>query len=109
MAFNDLIPSDGPFFLAPGQSMGITVWFGDPGDDHGAQWIMAHPIAADTQPPAQLTVTNFTKELHYELGSVTQNGAATYHYYDPYYRYSVTVTNTGSSAVFFSVQGGGNS
>jgi hypothetical protein len=46
--------------------------------------------------------------LHYELGSVTQNGEETYHYYDPYYRYGVTVTNTGSSAVFFSVQGGGN-
>ena len=108
MAFNGLQPASGPFFLAPGDSTGIIVWFGDPGDDHGAQWIMAHPIAADTQPPAQLTVSNMTKELHYEIGQVSENGAPTYRFFNPYYRYSVTVTNTGSSGVFFNVQGGGN-
>jgi len=108
MAFNGLQPADGPFFLAPGESTGIIVWFGDPGDDRGAQWIMAHPIAADTQPPAQLTVSGFTKELHYEVGQVQENGDPVYRYFEPYYRYSVTVTNTGDSAVFFNVQGGGN-
>jgi len=108
MAFNGLQPASGPFFLAPGAATWITVWFGDPGDDHGAQWIMAHPISADTQPPAQLTVSDFTKELHYSIGQVQENGAPVYRYFDPYYRYSVTVTNTGSSGVFFNVQGGGN-
>jgi hypothetical protein len=55
------------------------------GDDHGAQWTMAHPILVDTR----LTVSNFTKELHYQLGQVQENGAPVYRYFDPYYRYSV--------------------
>jgi len=108
MAFNGLTPASGPFFLAPGASTGIIVWFGNPGDDHGAQWIMAHPISSPSQPPAQLTVSNFTKILDYSIGSVTENGDPVFSYEDPFYRYSVTVTNTGSSGVFFSVQGGGN-
>jgi hypothetical protein len=108
MAFNGLQPASGPFFLAPGSSTGITIWFGHPGDDHGAQWIMAHPISGDTQPDAQLTVSNLTKELHYQLGSVEENGAPVYRFQDPYYRYSVTVSNTGNSGVFFNMQGGGN-
>ena len=108
MAFNGLQPASGPFFLAPGASIGITVWFGDPGDDQGAQWIMAHPIAAATQPPSQLTVSDFTKTLDYQQGEVQQNGNPVYRFFDPYYRYSVTVTNSGDSGVFFNVQGGGN-
>jgi hypothetical protein len=108
MGFNGLQPASGPFFLAPGASMGVVVWFGNPGDDQGAQWIMAHPISASSQPPAQLTVSDFTKILDYQIASVTENGDPVYAYYDPYYRYSVTVKNTGSSAVFFNVQGGGN-
>ena len=106
MAFNGLQPASGPYFLAPGGSMGIVVWFGDPGNDNGAQWIMAHPISASTQPPAQLTVSDFTKILDYQIGSVTENGDQNWE--DPFYRYQVTVTNTGSTAVFFNVQGGGN-
>jgi len=31
-----------------------------------------------------------------------------YRYFDPFYRYQCTVTNTGNSGVFFNVQGGGN-
>ena len=108
MAFSGLQPASGPFFLAPGAATGIIVWFGDPGDDHGAQWIMAHPISADTQPPAQLTVSDFTKVLDYQIGQVQENGDPVYRYFDPFYRYQVTVTNTGSSGVFFNVQGGGN-
>jgi len=108
MSFNGLQPASGPFFLAPGASTGLVVWFGNPGDDRGAQWIMAHPISADTQPPARLTVSQFTKELDYELGQVQENGDPVYRFFQPYYRYSVTVTNTGDSGVFFNVQGGGN-
>jgi len=110
MAFNGLQPASGPFFLAPGDSLGLLVWFGDPGDDHGAQWIMAHPIdpGNGTQPPAQLTVSGFTKLLNYQIGQVQENGAPVYRYFEPYYQYAVTVTNTGSAAVFFNVQGGGN-
>ena len=90
--------------------MGITLSYGNPGDDHGAQWMMAHPIdpGDGNQPPAQLTVSNFTKLLDYQIGQVQENGAATYKYFKPYYQYSVTVPNTGDSGVFFNIQGGGN-
>jgi hypothetical protein len=109
MSFNGLQPSTGPFFIAPGASLGIVVWFGDPGDDRGAQWIMAHPIQGE--PPTSLRVTDFTKSLDYSIGTVTENGDPVYGY-DPnsaYYRYGVTVTNLGNSGVHFNVQGGGNS
>lgn len=60
MGFNNLQPASGPFFLAPGGVARIVVWFGNPGDDHGAQWIMAHPL--DEKVPASLTVSDFTME-----------------------------------------------
>lgn len=84
------------------------MWYGDPGDDHGAQWIMAHPIANETQPPATLQVSDFRKILDYSVGSVSQNGGAEYRFYNPYYRYGVRVSNVGDYGVFFSLQGGGN-
>jgi hypothetical protein len=31
-AFNGLQPVSGPFFLAPGASARINMWYGDPGD-----------------------------------------------------------------------------
>jgi hypothetical protein len=109
MAFNDLIPASGPFTLGPGQSMRLVVWFGNPGDDHGAQWIMAHPIG-NGQPPAELVVSDASKILDYEIGQMTENGAPVYSYVadSRYYKYGVTVTNWGASACAFSVQGGGN-
>jgi hypothetical protein len=109
MAFNDLQPAAGPFSLAAGQAMRVNVWFGDPGDDHGAQWIMAHPLG-NGQPPAELALSDFSKILDYEIGTVTENGPPVYGYDadSRYYRYGVTVTNWGSSACSFSVQGGGN-
>lgn len=106
MAFNGLQPSSGPYYLCPNGTALINVWFGSPGDDEGAQWIMAHPISAASQPPAQLTVSGFTKELQYQIGSSNEDGGASYS--EPYYIYSVTVTNTGGVGVYFSVQGGGN-
>lgn len=108
MSFNGLQPASGPFFLNPGQSMGILVWFGDPGDDRGAQWIMAHPIRGE--PPTELQVSNFSKILDYSIGVVSTNGEPEYSY-EPssfYYQYAVTVTNLGSRGVRFNVQGGGN-
>ncbi len=61
MAFNNLQPSSGPFFLAPGASIGITMWYGDPGDDHGAQWIMAHPILGE--PPNSTSSIKLQKDF----------------------------------------------
>jgi hypothetical protein len=109
MAFNNLQPSSGPFYLGPGESTGLVVWFGDPGDDHGAQWIMAHPLKGE--PPTALEVSGFQKILAYSIASVTQNGAPQYGYDadSAYYQYAVTVTNRGSQGVRFNVQGGGNS
>lgn len=109
MAFNGLQPASGPFYLGPGASMRIWVKFGDPGEDHGAQWIMAHPLA-NGQPPAELVVSDQSKVLGYSIGTVTENGSPQYSY-DPssaYYQYQVTVTNWGSSGTHFNVQGGGN-
>ena|SRR5579863_9595193 len=111
MSFNNLQPSSGPFFLAPGESIDVIVWFGNPGDDRGAQWIMAHPIKGPNNPPTTLQVSNFRKILDYSIGSVTENGSAQYSW-DPdssYYQYAATVTNLGDQGSFFNVQGGGNS
>ena len=105
MSFNNLTPANGPFFLARGASMRIWVKFGN-GDDHGAQSIMAHPIA-DGNSPTELVVSDLSKVLGYNIGQITENGAPHYHYEDPFYYYQVTVTNRGGDS-FFSVQGGGN-
>ena len=107
MSFNNLQPSSGPYWLAPGQSMGLEVWFGDPGDDHGATWIMAHPL--DELAATALQVSGFYKRRAYTIGVITENGSPQYgHAGDSYIRYGVTVTNIGTEAVHFSVQGGGN-
>jgi hypothetical protein len=102
MSFNGVQSASGPYFLAPGGATIITIWYGNPGDDMGAQWIMAHPITDPTQPPATLQVDNFCKILDYQIGN-TQGV-----YSDPFYQYSVMVTNVGQSGVNFNVQGGGN-
>ncbi len=111
MGFNNVQPASGPFYLGPGESTGIVIWFGDryESDDHGAQWIMAHPLKGE--PPTALEVSGFQKILGYSVGWVTQNGGTQYGY-DPdsaYYEYKVTVTNRGTQGVRFNVQGGGNS
>ena len=109
MSFNGLQPPSGPFFLVPGAQMGIDVWFGDPGDDQGAQWIMAHPLESQPPTPASLTVSDFTKSRGYTIGIITENGPPEISYGgDTYIRYSVTVRNTGQYPVSFNVQGGGN-
>lgn len=108
MAFNNLQPASGPFFLAPGGAVRIEVWFGDPGVDKGAQWIMAHPLRGE--PPTELVLSDFAKRIDYEIGWVRVNGAPEYGY-EPksaYWRYRVTVRNAGTRGVRFNVQGGGN-
>ena len=108
MGFNNLQFASGPIYLAPGASIGLVVWFGDPGDDLGAQWIMANPIRGEA--PTELVVSDHSKILAYSIGTVTINGPPVYGY-DPnssYYQYGVVVTNRGASGVLFNVQGGGN-
>jgi hypothetical protein len=114
MAFNGLQPASGPFFLAPGGSMRIIMWYGDPNDnttgqDYGAQWIMAHPMD-NGQPPTELVVSDASKILGYTLGTITENGPPQYGYVpgSGYWNYGVTVTNWGSSGSSFNIQGGGN-
>ncbi len=90
MAFNNLRPSDGPFVLDAGASVGVWITHNG-GDDFGAQWIMADPIG-----PGTLTVTGMTKERRIQV----PNRLVVI--------YSTSVTNTGNDFSLFSVQGGGN-
>ncbi len=107
MSFNGLQPASGPFFLAPGNSMRINVWNGDPGNDEGAWWIMAHPL--DEGFDTELALSDHSKILSHEIGCIEVNGAArACPGSGPYFRYGVTVTNWGASGVHFNVQGGGN-
>jgi hypothetical protein len=107
MAFNGVQPASGPFYLAPGSATRITIWYGDPGEDHGAQWIMAHPI--DEGWDAELALSDHSKILLHAVGCIEVNGTATAcPGADPYYRYAVTVTNWSTTGTHFNVQGGGN-
>jgi len=107
MSFNGLQPASGPFFLAPGASIRINVWFGDPGDDQGAQWIMAHPL--DEGFGTELALSDHSKILEYQIGCIQENGPPqACPGSGPFYRYGVTVTNWGGTGVHFNVQGGGN-
>jgi len=106
MSFTGLQPSSGPILIGPGQSVGLTFWFGNPGNDRHAQWAMAHPLKG--QPPTTLMVSNFTKSLDYGIKWLNSEGDSGFETNSAYYRYGVTVTNLGNQAVFFNIQGGGN-
>ena len=95
----------GWYYIYPGQSMGIELWFGEQGDDRGAQWIMAHPVGAGEGPTGALEVSGLTKYLYFTEEEFGPGSLVTY--LGPYYRYGVTVTNTGNYAVYFLLQGGG--
>ena len=92
-------PPGGSFWLAPGTSVQLVLWFPvnaaanqeQVGADRGAQWIMA-----DANDWASLTVSNFTKTRKNLFGVGN------------YVQYGVTVTNTGVYPAFFALQGGGN-
>jgi len=104
MACNNLQPSSGPYYLAPGGTARITMWYGNPGDDHGAQWIMAHPLPGEY--PCELVVSDFSKSLDYGLVGAGSGGSFDYSQASPYYRYAVTVTNWGPHGDRFNLQGG---
>lgn len=104
MSFNQI---GGRFFLAAGEPTGFNYYFGlgDPvtntgGDDHGAQWAMAHPELDTGYYPeigmAELAVSDFRKRGYWN----SDTGGF-------YYGYSLSILNTGIST-WFSVQGGGN-
>lgn len=106
MAFNDVQQASGPFFLAPGAPMRINIGWPPPGD-HGAQWIMAHPI--DEGWDTELVVSDHSKILGHAVGCIEINGAPqACPGSDPFYWYAVTVTNWGTTGIHFNVQGGGN-
>jgi hypothetical protein len=89
MAFNNLMPADGPFILSAGNQIGINMWY-EEFADKGAQWIMADPIG-----PGQFTVTDMTKERRIAVPNQL------------HVVYGVTVKCTGDDGLF-SIQGGGN-
>jgi hypothetical protein len=107
MAFNDVQPASGPFTIALGGSLRVWIQHGgteDRGDDHGAQWIMAHPLEGM---PATLQVSDFAKQRNYEIeqeaGGVLVSGIG-----DTGIRYWATVRHVGGGATRFNLQGGGN-
>lgn len=89
MAFNHLVPAEGPFILSNGNQIGINLTYPN-FEDKGAQWIMADPIG-----PGQFTVTDMTKERRIAVPNQL------------HVVYGVTVKCTGNDGLF-SVQGGGN-
>jgi hypothetical protein len=98
MAFNNV----GDLWLAPGQQIRLELKFGqidgEPewgGHDHGAQWIMAHPIGIN---PAELLVKDHTKQNKPRRGRPGEEAIVVY---------LVTVVNLGNEDAHFSLQGGG--
>jgi len=94
MAFNNL----GHFTISPGTMLDFRYWFGgrgldNPGgDDHGAQYCMAHPEAAPG--------TMFVVEQGKEQSSEQFHGQVVYIYH-------VKVRLDGPDENIFSLQGGG--
>jgi hypothetical protein len=98
--------TNGSYFLAGGQTVSITFWWGE-GDDMGPQWAMAHPIPFE--PDVPLITERVAKKLVCEFGQVVQNG-------EPHfscagtgsnYEYQVWIKNDGTSGCKFQLQGGG--
>jgi len=98
MAFNNI----GQFTLAPGQSLGVAIWWDDrEGHDHGAQWIGAHPFQHGEDlgltfiVEAALLATDQTKRRKQNPHARNFN------------KYEATIVNVGTETVMFSLQGGG--
>lgn len=98
MAFNNVQPPEGPFSLSVGDSVGVSIFYGNPGQDRGAQWIMANPIGRS---PGALEVSGFVKRRQFLGGRDT---AVTY-------EATVTCIDDGGSGyglTLFDLSGGGN-
>lgn len=122
MSFSNLMPANGPFFLDVGASMlihfkrGVSD-FSQPGEDRGAQWMMADPVApkrGEKQFVVQLQVSDFSKTRNYLVGPQTteivgSNGQVVGTINGiPDIIYSARVTNVGQNPAFFTIHGGGN-
>jgi hypothetical protein len=98
--------SVGNFFVAPGATVTIRFHWGS-GDDHGPQWVMAHPFPGE--PEAWLATERVAKKLICEVGEVIQNGPSVFRCAETgsRYEYQVWITNDGSEGCHFAIQGGG--
>lgn len=95
MAFNNV---GGPISLSAGNSVGVWIAYGNPGQDHGAQWIMANPIGRS---PGALEVNGFVKRRQFLGGTDTSVS----------YEATVTCIDDGGSGygfTLFDLSGGGN-
>lgn len=108
MAFRNLSPATGPFFLSPRKSMDVVITFGGDwsmpeGADVGPIWIMASPILEGR--PAQVQVSRFRKGIDYQDADA---GGDITRYSRPNFYYAVTVTNVTDFPCHFTLEGGGN-
>ncbi len=93
--------------VAPGQTVRINFWWDKPGDQ-GPQWVMAHPMRGE--PPTALATERVAKVVDCEIDYVTINGPAEYGCGDPstaYWWYYADITNDGTEACRFQLEGGG--
>ena len=93
MAFNGL--GGNGWTLEPYEEMDIVYWFGgdaryEGGEDHGAQYCMAHPI-----------------NVYDTTLLVTAQGKADTGFVDGHWQYRVRIHNMGPNTARFNLQGGG--
>jgi hypothetical protein len=96
MAFNGI----GRFFLKAGESIAAEIYYGV-GEDHGAQWIMAHAELSTGSFP-QFGEGAFQVSNHRKIVDLSPStGSFNIFYW-------CDVKNVGTFDTFFSMQGGGN-
>jgi hypothetical protein len=96
MAFNGV----GLYYLNPGDTISVEIFWGV-GEDHGAQWIMAH-AELDTGSYPQFGEGAFQVNNHRKIVDLSADTGSTNVFY------WCDVTNVGTFGTFFSLQGGGN-
>jgi hypothetical protein len=83
----------------------VWLWFSWNGEDKGPQWAIPHPLPG--QPPARLSVSEFSKIIEYEIaGRILHTGERVYRPEHARYAYYLLVTNHSDDTVTFSLQGG---
>jgi hypothetical protein len=99
----------GFIYIEVGQSVEVSFWWGE-GEDHGAVFSMARfggiesgllPLS-DPPPYHEYTVSNFRRNVHFDLDTITSQGQE---FTDPAHVYVVTVTNTGADPGYFELDG----